>query len=425
MKKSFLSFAPLLLSTILLLPGISTEKINAQRNSNRSYNTTTSKERTQPTRSGSTSSYNRTNSSSARSSSNYNQRSTNYNQRSGASTQSSPSSTYGGGVRGETQNRRGNYNSGNNHRPNGGNSAQPASNYNRRSNATPQVDLTTRGTMRGGKNYGHGGNDNKGDNHRRPGGNYGSGNNHRPGDNNYNRPGGTNNNRPGGTTHDRPGNKPGGNTYNRPGGNNYNRPGHRPGGNSVPYPGYGSRPKPDIHHYPPRPPFGRPSQYYGHWRPLPPPPIRPYNYYGPVSTGRLISSVLGLTFGTLIDYGLNSLINRGYTVSGYLDDAIFLTNVNLLGYRWPQATVYYGYSGLNGALFQYRSASMKKSPYKSVYRQLCSLYGNPVEETQGENYSKAVWWGGNNTGYVTLTTEQNYGNSDDGSYETSLVYGTE
>ena len=151
------------------------------------------------------------------------------------------------------------------------------------------------------------------------------------------RPGGGNSSdRPGGNRPDngnsqaRPGgNRPGGgNSMDRPGGNGNrpggNRPGHgwNPGhggpgnnyrpSNSVPPPGAGGY----------RPSYRPPRQY--RWeRPVPPPPPR----YAYVRVGvPTIGDILGLAFGSLIDYGINSLINIAYnrsnSVSIILDNSI-------------------------------------------------------------------------------------------------------
>lgn len=225
--------------------------------------------------------------------------------------------------------------------------------------------------------------------------------------------------RPGGNN--RPGQGNSGHGY-RPGGNHRPGYGHRPG--SAPRPGSGGvfRPRPDYR--PPRPyHYGWPTSYFGYWRPLPPPPSRPY-FYQPVYVAPTISSVLGLTFGSLIDYGINALVNAGYRIAGYQDNAIFLSNVGIMGYTWPQATVYYASSGgMNGALFQARSGSFRTSPYNKVYKQLCRAYGDPVETTSdGGDYHSATWWGGNESGYITLTSDKTY---DTGDVETNLVYGSQ
>lgn len=242
----------------------------------------------------------------------------------------------------------------------------------------------------------------------RKGGNHG----YRPGNNG-------NENRPGGNHGYRPGNN---GNENRPGGNH----GYRPGG-SAPRPGSGGAYRPNRpprpHYYPPRPTWGRPVDHFGYWRPLPPPPPRPTYYYTTGYIAPTIPAILGLTFGSLIDYGLQTLINAGYTIAGYQNDAIFLNNVNIYGLRWPQATVYYGSSGMNGALFQYRSYSLKANPYNKVYRQLKRKFGNPVEEYTGGSSQSATWWGGNESGYITLSTSPEIDDSGNEVYETNLTYG--
>lgn len=261
----------------------------------------------------------------------------------------------------------------------------------------------------------------------RPGnGNIGSGsngNNNRPGSGNRpnnnggNRPGNGNigNGNNGNHSWDRPGsgNRPN-NNWNRPGsGNHWGQPGH-----SAPRPGTGGAYRPNRP-TPPPPMAGRPSGYFGHWHPLPPPPPRPRNYYSVNYYSPSISTVLGLTFGSLLNVGLNALLNQGYQVASYQNDAIFLNNVGLWGMTWPQATVYYGNAGMNGALLQYRSGFNDYSAYNNVYIQLCRAYGDPVESHTVGTSRTATWWGGNNTGYITLSTSA----TADGWLNTDLLYG--
>lgn len=213
----------------------------------------------------------------------------------------------------------------------------------------------------------------------------------------------------------RPGNS------NRPNWNGNRRPG---GGHSAPRPGAGGsyRPGNDRYwHNHPRPNYGRPKYHFGRWRPLPPPPPRPRNYYVYNYSVPSISSILGITFGTLIDYGIRSLINAGYTVAGYQNNAIFLNNIPMLGLTWPQATVYYGNNGMNGALFQYRSDRYNAGTYDDVYYQLCRTYGDPLESRSNGTSRSATWWGGNNTGYITLSVS----GQNNGYYNTDLIYGYE
>lgn len=251
-------------------------------------------------------------------------------------------------------------------------------------------------------------------------GDFGKDNKRRPNKGNHNRPNYGNHNRPNNDNHNRPNynnhNRPGKGNHNRPG---FNRPGYRPGGNSHHRPGAGGdfSPRPKY-----RPVHGRPHSHFGHWRPLPPPPPRPAVVYAPTYVAPTISNVLGLAFGSLIEYGINSLINSGYNVSGYQNDAIFLNDISMMGYRWPQATVYYGNGGMNGALFQYRGSSWHSSPYDKVFRKLCKSYGQPVETSTDGAYRSATWWGGND-GYITLTAEGGYDNAGAPYCDTNLIYG--
>ena len=239
--------------------------------------------------------------------------------------------------------------------------------------------------------------------------------------------------RPGNTTTTRPGNgstRPGSSTP-RPGNTTTTRPGSslpRPGsgsnngvrpGNSVPRPGTGGRPasRPTP---PPRPAYRPPVSY--RWeRPLPPPPPR-YNY---IRVGvPSIGSVLGLAFGSLIDYSIGSLINSGYTItSTYGGNTVYLSNVAQYGVTWPEATLFYVDGGLSGARFQYGSYSPTDYRFMTAYRQLCATYGDPVSYTNNYGYPVATWWGGNNTGYITLQYGPGVTNTGATMYYTDLIYG--
>lgn len=236
-----------------------------------------------------------------------------------------------------------------------------------------------------------------------------------------------------GNSSTRPGNgstRPGSSTP-RPGNNTKPRPGSslpRPGsgsnhgnrpGNSLPRPGSGghhaSRPTP-----PPRPAY-RPPVLYRWERPLPPPPPR-YNY---VRVGvPSIGSVLGLAFGSLIDYSIGSLINSGYTISStYGGNTVYLSNVAQYGVTWPEATLFYIDGGLSGARFQYGSYSPTDYRFMTAYGQLCATYGEPVSYTNNNGYPVATWWGGNNTGYITLQYGPGVTNTGATMYYTDLIYG--
>lgn len=242
------------------------------------------------------------------------------------------------------------------------------------------------------------------DNGRRPG-NSGNGGNV----NNGNRPGNGGNHGNGGNVNN--GNRPGnggnnGNHGNKPG-NNWNgsapRPGH--GSNVMPY--YSTRPKPVGHHWS---------------RPLPPPPPRYAGGYRPyVPT---IGEVLGVTFGSLINYGVSQLIGAGYNVLSAVDNIIYLNNVNQFGVVWPYVTMYYAPGGgMTGARFQYSSGYNNWGNYNSAYTQLCRMYGAPVSVERYGNNAKAVWWGGNNNGYITLSYSPGYDQYGNPYFYTDMIYG--
>ena len=271
---------------------------------------------------------------------------------------------------------------------------------------------------------GHNGNATRPGNNNRPGHNGGAtrpGHDTRPGHN-----GGAA--RPGNSGHDtRPGHN-GGAT--RPGHNNRPgyRPGYRPGGNSAPRPGswsHHSRP----HYKYRRPGYRPPRPGGGYWGP---PVASPYriNYWVPpvpryvrvLPAVPSIGTILGLTFGSFIDAGINSLFNAGYTVTGYLNNAIYLSNVRQLGYVWPEAMVMYTDGLMSGTQFYNWSAMRDQSMYYNLYNQLTALYGNPVDVNYSGTGPSATWWGGGNTGYITLS--YGYGASATGmnNYYTSLTY---
>lgn len=279
---------------------------------------------------------------------------------------------------------------------------------------------------------GNSGHDTRPGNDTRPGHNGGAtrpGNDNRPGHNgNATRPG--NDNRPGHNGNaTRPGHdtRPGHNGgATRPGHNN--RPGYRPGGNSAPRPGswsHHSRP----HYKYRRPGYRPPRPGGGYWGP---PVASPYriNYWVPpvpryvrvLPAVPSIGTILGLTFGSFIDAGINSLFNAGYTVTGYLNNAIYLSNVRQLGYMWPEAMVMYTDGLMSGTQFYNWSAMRDQSMYYNLYNQLTALYGNPVDVNYSGTGPSATWWGGGNTGYITLS--YGYGASATGmnNYYTSLTY---
>ena len=307
-------------------------------------------------------------------------------------------------------------------------------------------------------------NDKKVDKNNNKGNNKPQGNNNRPGstnrDNKATKPGNDKNKphdhgkKPGGPDqkpHHDPGHKPGGHDHkphrdpgHKPGGHDHkphHDPGHKPGGHghdshhghpshhghSAPPPGH--HPHHDYKHHdyhPPRPGGGHwgppPHNYHYHWsRPLPPPPPVTIHCHPGVP---VIDMLFGVPFGMFIDYSINSLVQMGYNVLGYANNAIYMNSVPQFGYTWDDVQLYYNDGLFSSACLQYWSSSSSRSRFNSVYNQLCSLYGSPVSNNSSNGITSYTWWGGNQTGYVTL--EFGYGRSDDGhaGYFTTVFYGS-
>ena len=302
-------------------------------------------------------------------------------------------------------------------------------------------------------NYRPGGNNNNsGNNNHRPGNS--SNNNHRPGNsgNDNHRPGnsGNNNHRPGnsGNNNHRPGNS--GNNNHRPGnsGNNNHRPGnsgnnnhlpgnsgnnHRPGNSGNNHrPGnewHFGRPNGGNHGHvtPPRPghnrppmiaPPMRPHRPVAHrWsRPVPPPAWRPRPH------APSISAILGITFGTAFNISLDYLFGKGYIVDGYGDNRVYLRDVNQFNYYWPDATLYYGNSGLTRSEFLYSTSYPDMMRYNSLYNSLTGTYGPPVNYVTSGASVTATWFAPNR-GYVTLQYAPQYSIGGALRYFTTISFG--
>lgn len=275
-------------------------------------------------------------------------------------------------------------------------------------------------------------------------------NNNRPGNNDRpnNRPGNNDrpNNRPG--NNDRPGNRPG-NNHNRPGHNNGYRPGHndrpnhdgyRPGHNDRPNhngyrpghngyrpggpqggghfkPGYrpNHRPMPPYHvHGPHRPYMPAPRPWH---RPTPPPHFRPR--YGAPN----FATILGVTIGTALNISINALMNSGYDVVGYGPASVYLNNVPMLNYTWPNATLSYVNGNLAGSEFVYSTPYYDMSRYNMLYSQLINQYGYPTTtQSNGGGSISSTWWGYNDN-FVTLSYFPDYATNGTLRYYTSLTFG--
>ncbi len=271
-------------------------------------------------------------------------------------------------------------------------------NRNERSHSTQNSRPNNSG--RPSNSSGRPGNNNNG---HRPGNNGGS-NGHRPGNNNPGRPGNNNN-----------GHRPGNNGHNpgRPGHGGYNpgRP-HRPGGDYRPHrPNRPHRPTVIVPpHRPHRPPM-RPWS-----RPVPPPSWRPR------PAAPVIASILGITFGTAINMSLDYLINRGYTIDGYGNDAVYLRDVNEMSYYWPDATLYYGAGGLARSEFLYSTSYPDPMRYNSLYTRFNRTYGPPINIVRTGGVLSATWFAPNR-GYVTIDYRSQYSLGGDLRYFTTLTFG--
>ena len=220
--------------------------------------------------------------------------------------------------------------------------------------------------------------------------------------------------RPGGNS-SRPNNgyRPGGNTpqqSHRPGG-------YRPGGNYT-RPTPPPPPRHDRYSYHNTPPYRPYMPYNRPWRrPTPPPSWRPY--YGCPT----FNSILGITLGTALNLSLDYLFNSGYSILGYGNNQVYLSNVPIYNYTWPSATLYYGSGGgLQGSEFVYSSPGYDISRYNALYSQLVRRYGSPVSVQDTYGGVTATWWGYNN-GYITLSFFNDTANNGTSRYYTTLSIG--
>lgn len=268
-------------------------------------------------------------------------------------------------------------------------------NRNERSHSTQNSRPNNSG--RPSNSSGRPGNNNNG---HRPGNNGGN-NGHRPGNNNPGRPGNNNN-----------GHRPGNNGHNpgRPGHGGYNpgRP-HRPGGDYRP-----NRPHRPTVIVPPHRPHRPPMRPWS--RPVPPPSWRPR------PAAPVIASILGITFGTAINMSLDYLINRGYTIDGYGNDAVYLRDVNEMSYYWPDATLYYGAGGLARSEFLYSTSYPDPMRYNSLYTRFNRTYGPPINIVRTGGVLSATWFAPNR-GYVTIDYRSQYSLGGELRYFTTLTFG--
>ena len=124
-------------------------------------------------------------------------------------------------------------------------------------------------------------------------------------------------------------------------------------------------------------------------------------YYGRPTIG----GVLGLAWGTSFGNALNYLYYNGYYIDGYMDNIVYLTDVELLEYGWDDVMMQFdGNNNLDYVEFVYTSDDYDTSRFFSLYNELCSIYGSPVSFTNNM-YS---WYGGDGIGFVNLGFERTY-----------------
>ena len=148
------------------------------------------------------------------------------------------------------------------------------------------------------------------------------------------------------------------------------------------------------------------------------PPI-PYGWHYYVGAPR-ISTVLGLTFGALWATSLDYLYDMGYAIDGYYNNVIYLRDIPMLNYTWPDVMLNYGTSGgFTSAQFAYSSEYRNLDRFNSLYNSLCNTYGDPVESSITTTEGTVSWWGGEGQGYVTLS----YNSDSTGRFYTYLSIG--
>lgn len=118
-----------------------------------------------------------------------------------------------------------------------------------------------------------------------------------------------------------------------------------------------------------------------------------------------IGGVLGLTWGTSFGNALNYLYYNDYYIDGFMDNIVYLTDVELLDYGWDDVMMQFdGNNMLDYVEFVYTSEDYDTYRFFSLYNELCSIYGSPVSFSNNM-YS---WYGGDGIGFVNLGFERTY-----------------
>lgn len=120
---------------------------------------------------------------------------------------------------------------------------------------------------------------------------------------------------------------------------------------------------------------------------------------------------------------LDNLLNAGYYVTGYTNNAIYVNDAMMLNMMWPNTTLYYNDGRLYGSEFVYSAPYYDSDRYYSTFNALRRNYGAPVQQTVLPGGGMQANWYGFDGRYVTLTF--NSGIAMDGQirYYTTLSFG--
>lgn len=150
-------------------------------------------------------------------------------------------------------------------------------------------------------------------------------------------------------------------------------------------------------------------------------PVRPTSWAyvsRPISFGQ---ALLGLTLGAAFNISLDFLYNNGYTVGGYAADAIYLNNVNMMNFMWPEASMFYNAGRLVSTVYTYSSPYDNASRYNVILDRLTAGYGAPYITPTASGMS-STWWNSDGS-YVTLSYESVYNAYGRLGYHTTLTFG--
>lgn len=150
-------------------------------------------------------------------------------------------------------------------------------------------------------------------------------------------------------------------------------------------------------------------------RPTPPPPGA--HYYG----SPLFNTILGVTLGTALNASLDYLIGASYNVAGYADNVVYVNNASMMGYSWPNATLYYTDNGMSGSEFVYSTTAYDVSRFNYLYNSLNQMYGAPVSIDNDSDLMSSTWWSYDQ--YITLSYYPDYATNGTLRYYTVLTMG--